>query len=81
MDIFETVKKKIAMFSELDSSLISRDTSLIENLQFDSFTLMCLSGELSEQYNIKINAEDIVSFANVGDIVHYIEEKIKEKDA
>lgn len=77
MDIFQTVKKKIAMFSDLDSGLISRETTLIENLQFDSFTLMCLGGELSEQYKIEINAEDIVSFTNVGDIVDYIEGKIK----
>ncbi|MFT8350165.1 acyl carrier protein [Clostridium saccharoperbutylacetonicum] len=80
MDVFEIVKGKIALFSELDLSLISKDTNLVENLEFDSFTLMCLIGELSEQYKIEINAEDVVSFTNVGDIVYYIEEKIKKKD-
>lgn len=75
MDVFEIVKKKIALFSELDLSLISKDTNLAEDLVLDSFSLMCLIGELSEEYNIEIHAEDIVSFASVGDIVSYIEEK------
>lgn len=75
MDVFKIVKGKIALFSELDLSLISKDTNLAEDLALDSFSLMCLIGELSEEYNIKINAEDIVSFATVGDIVSYIEEK------
>lgn len=75
MDVFEIVKGKIASFSELDLSLISKDTSLTEDLVLDSFSLMCLIGELSEEYNIKIDAEDIISFASVGDIVSYIEAK------
>ena len=80
MDVFEIVKKKIAFFSESVLSLISKDTNLVQNLGLNSFSLMCLIGELSEEYKIEINAEDIVSFATVGDIVSYIEEKIKKQD-
>ncbi len=75
MNISEQVINSInsVMELELTANDITNDTSLFDELGFDSLTLVQLIIELEEKLNINLDdIEDFSEFESVGSIINYI---------
>lgn len=64
----EMIKK---VMPEVDSSKVTLDTKLVDDLSFDSLAIMMLSIELENTFNFRF--EEQVNFVTVGDVVKYLE--------
>lgn len=74
--LFE-VQKSIAAQLNIPIDTVKVDSRLIEDLRADSLDIVELVMGLEERYNIEIPDEDLVTLKTVGDVVGYIESKLK----
>ncbi len=58
---------------EVDMSQVTEDTTLIDDLGFDSLALMMLSMEIEDAFNFRF--EGFVRFETVGDVCRYLEDR------
>ena len=58
---------------EVDMSSVTEETTLIDDLGFDSLALMMLSMEIEDAFNFRF--EGFVKFETVGDVCKFLEEK------
>ena len=70
----ENICKFISNTLGIDINKIEMDTHLINDLDFDSFTLVNLIGDLEDEFDVFFTEGEINSIQTVGDIVNYIEE-------
>lgn len=78
MTTFEKVKNTVAEQLEIDEvENIGMETSIMGDLDADSLDAVEVMMALEDEFNIEIPDEDAEGFENIGDIVKYIEEKIK----
>ena len=59
---------------EVDMSMVTEETKLMDELGFDSLALMMLSMELEDAFNFKFT--EFVKFETVGDVCSYLECRI-----
>ena len=59
-----------------DTSAISEETRLIEDLEFDSLAIMMMSMEIEDMFGFKFT--EFVKFETVGDVCRYLEEKVEK---
>ena len=71
------VQKSIAAQLNISIDRVTADSRLIEDLRADSLDIVELVMGLEERYNIEIPDEDLVTLKTVGDVVGYIESKLK----
>ncbi|MCH5278529.1 MAG: acyl carrier protein [Christensenellaceae bacterium] len=71
------VQKSIAAQLNISIDTVKVDSRLIEDLRADSLDIVELVMGLEERYNIEIPDEDLVTIKTVGDVVNYIESKLK----
>ena len=75
---FEKVKNIIAdQLGVDDVESITMETSLMKDLEADSLDAVEIMMALEDEFGITIPDEDAEKFANIGDIVKYIEESIE----
>ena len=75
--VFEKVKDIIAEQLGLeDSSIVAMETSLMKDLEADSLDAVEIIMAIEDEFDIEIPDEDAEKFANIGDIVKYVEEKV-----
>ena len=75
--IFETVCSLISEQFNVDPQSITMDTSFTDDLNADSVDIVDLSMALEEAFEIdEMNEEDAASIATVGDLVHYLQNKL-----
>ena len=72
--MIDILKKEISKVSEIDLSNVQGDER-IENLGLDSFEMICLISNLSEELKIDIPVGDIAKLVTVDDFIKYLEEK------
>ncbi|MEL7571123.1 MAG: acyl carrier protein, partial [Eubacteriaceae bacterium] len=60
---------------EVDQSVLSGNTSFIDDLGADSIDLLELVLAFEDEFGIQIDEDDIKNIRTVGDIVEYIENK------
>ncbi len=72
--VFEKISEIIAEKLEIDKSLITRDSSLID-MKIDSLCMVEIMLSIEEEFNITIDDTD--NLDSVADIVAYVENKIK----
>lgn len=80
--VFEDIKKIIAEQLQLDQEKIdeiNEETSLLKDLEADSLDAVEIIMSIETQFDIEIPDEDAEDFHVLGDIVEYVEKKIKEK--
>ena len=70
--MFEKIVDIITKHASCDKSAISRDTSLITDLNLNSITVFKIILELEEEFEIEFQEEDIFQLTTVGDIENYI---------
>ena len=54
---------------------MTADTRLKEDLKFDSLAMMMMSMEVEAEFDFRFT--EFVKFGTVGDVIKYIEEKLK----
>ena len=59
---------------DVDMSLVSESTRLIEDLGFDSLAIMMMSMEIEDAFGFRFT--EFVKFETVGDVCTYLEGKI-----
>ena len=75
--LFEKVRDVIAEQLEVDDvDEITKETSLMEDLDADSLDAVEIMMALEDEFEIEIPDEDAEKFDKIGDIVGYIEEKV-----
>ena len=74
---FEVIKKIIAEQLKVDESIITMDTHLMKDLEADSIDAVEIIILIEEKYGIEIPDEDAEKFQRVGDLVRYIEGRVK----
>ena len=73
--MFEKLKTVLSrVLPDVDTSTVTEDTRLIEDLGFDSLALMMMSMEIEDAFNFKFT--ELVKFETVGDVCRYLEGKI-----
>lgn len=75
--IFEKVCALIAEQFNVDADSITMDTSFEDDLNADSVDIVDLSMALEEEFDIgEMTEEDAASIKTVGDLVHFLQNKI-----
>ena len=74
---FEIIKKIIAEQLKVDESIITMDTHLMKDLEADSIDAVEIIILIEEKYGIEIPDEDAEKFQLVGDLVRYVESRVK----
>ena len=77
--VFDKVKEIIIDQLDVDGSAITPDTSLTKDLEADSLDAVEIIMAIEDEYEIEIPDEEAEKFANIVDIVHFIEEQIANK--
>ncbi len=75
MDVFEKVKEIIAEQLDIEETIITMDSSFINDLEADSLALVQLIMALEEEFDIEIPDEEVDEISTVGDAVNYINSK------
>ena len=73
--MLQKVKKIISEQLEVDQSVLSQNTSFVDDLGADSIDLLELVLAFEDEFGIQIDEDDIKNIRTVGDIVDYIENK------
>lgn len=73
--MLEELKVLLAkVLPDADLSKVTKDTRLVEDLEFDSMTMLLMSMELEEKYNFRFS--EFVEFETVGDVCSYLESRV-----
>ena len=59
---------------DIDLNTVTEDSSLVDDLGFDSLALMMLSMEIEDAFDFKFT--ELVPFETVGDVCGYLENRI-----
>lgn len=76
MDIFETVRTITAEQLDIDESLITMESSFINDLEADSLDLVQLMMAFEEEYDMEISDDEAEEISTIGDAVNYIKENL-----
>ena len=72
--MLEKLKTVLArVLPDVDMSMVSEETRLIEDLGFDSLALMMMSMEIEDAFGFRFT--EFVKFETVGDVCKYLESK------
>lgn len=74
---FEVIKKIIAEQLKVDESIITMDTHLMKDLEADSIDAVEIIILIEEKYGIEIPDDEAEKFQRVGDLVRYVEGRVK----
>jgi len=74
--VFDKVKEIIAEQLDVEVERIKMETSLMKDLEADSLDAVEIMMALEDEFEIEVPDEDAEKFANIGDIVKYVEAKI-----
>lgn len=77
MAVFEKVKEIIAENLSLNEDEVIMDSHIVDDLGADSLDVMETVMALEEEFDVKFPETDIKEVKTVGDLVRYIEGKIK----
>ena len=69
LEKLKEILKRIA--PEVDVSTINEKTKLVDDLGFDSMSMMLLSLEIEEAFGFRF--EESVRFDTIGDVIKYVE--------
>jgi acyl carrier protein len=75
LDKLKEILEKVV--SGVDMTKVSEKTRLVEDLAFDSLSIMMMSMEIEDAFDFKFT--EFVKFETVGDVCAYVEEKIAAK--
>ena len=74
--VLEKVKKIICDQLDIEESIITMDSVIIEDLGADSLDVVDIIMSLEEEFDMEIADEQVENMKTIGDIVKYIEENV-----
>ncbi len=74
---FEKITEILAEQLDADRDAMTADTKIADDLGADSLDLVDLIMAVEDEFDIEIPDEDVENIQTIGDIVNYIDEKIK----
>ncbi|MGI6204570.1 MAG: acyl carrier protein [Anaerovoracaceae bacterium] len=77
MNTFDKIKDIIADQLSVEPETITEGTSLMKDLEADSLDAVEIIMAIEDEYGIEIPDEDAENFQTIGDIVKFVESKIK----
>ncbi|MEE3362617.1 MAG: acyl carrier protein [Anaerovoracaceae bacterium] len=77
MNTFDKIKEIIADQLSVEPETITEGTSLMKDLEADSLDAVEIIMAIEDEYGIEIPDEDAENFQTIGDIVNFVEAKIK----
>ena len=70
--MLETLKKWMAdVMPEIDTSNVTEETRLVEDLHFDSLSIMMLAMKIEDEYDMCF--EEPMTFKTVGEVITFLE--------
>lgn len=81
LNVEQTVKDILAKQLSIDVSTIKLESTLVEDLNLDSFGAVELAFALEDTFGFKIADEAVYSAKTVSDIVAYITKEVANKKA
>lgn len=72
----EKIKSIIAEKLGIEAETLSNQTHFTDDLAVDSLDLVEVIWEMEKEFKVSIPDEDIEKMTTVGDLVHYIEERV-----
>ena len=74
MDSEKKIFKLISNILEIPENLLSEDTAIGDFPKWDSINQLLIISELENEFNIKLDPEDIMEMEDISDIIDIIEE-------
>ena len=75
---FEKIKEIIIEQLQADGAIITMETHLMKDLEADSLDAVEIIMAIEDEFDIEVPDEDAENFQNVGDIVRYVEDRIRK---
>lgn len=75
--MFEKVKEMIVQYVSVEGE-ITEDSRFIEDLGFDSFSVMSLVGDIEDEFDVEVDEHDVAEVRTIKDMMNYIE-KLQNK--
>jgi len=75
--VFEKVRAIVARTLNVEESKITLETNLVEDLGADSLDAVDLIMSLEEEFGMQIDDESAQQAKTIGELVAYIEERVK----
>ena len=72
-NVLDEVKSVFASVAKIDSSRITPETSLVDDLDVDSLTLIEVVVALEDRFDVLIPDDEWQRFSTVGDLVGHLE--------
>ena len=70
--MLETLKKWMAdVMPEIDTSNVTEETRFVEDLHFDSLSIMMLAMKIEDEYDMCF--EEPMTFKTVGEVIKFLE--------
>ena len=79
MDVFAKVKEIVVGLLEVDTDLVTPESSFREDLEVDSLDLGELLMECEEKFGYAIPDEDVKKIVTVGDAAQYISARLEQE--
>ncbi|MBR3069436.1 MAG: acyl carrier protein [Lachnospiraceae bacterium] len=63
----------LEQYTDYPPEEINEDTTLVEDLELNSFDVLTIVSDVEDQYGVHISDEQIMEFKTVGDIEEFLE--------
>ncbi len=74
--MFEAIRSMLARQLEIDESLITLDTNIMEDLEADSLDVVEMLMAVEEEYNLFIEDDELENIRTVRQVVELVESKM-----
>ena len=75
--MIKKLEKLVKNYTHNDDLVITEDTVFFMDLGLDSFDLVQIICEIEDEFDIEIPDKVLKNFNTVGDVVKYLEKKVK----
>ncbi len=75
--MIKRLEKLVRNYTHNDDLVITEDTVFFMDLGLDSFDLVQIICEIEDEFDIEIPDKILKNFNTVGDVVKYLEKKVK----
>jgi acyl carrier protein len=75
-EVFDRIREYLAEQLDVAPGKITMESDIVEDFGADSLDVIDMITTLSDEYGIDIPDEDIETFHTIGDVVHYVEDRI-----
>lgn len=76
-EVFNFVKNLLVDNMQVDEDKVTMEANIIEDLGADSLDIMDIVNDIEKQYDITIPQDMYEKLKTVGDVVNFVEEKMK----